>query len=133
LYKLFGLSSLIILFTALFSVVNASSFADFKRTQTASFQTYVDERDNLYNNYLKSEWEAYLSQEPTPLYEKQKPADIKPARYEKLQEIGPKIDIYVKQLPMPEAKKQDDEISTKGLVFDYFGTQVEVNIPEGIR
>ena len=137
LYKLFGRSSLLFLLVSLsLSGLSAKSFEDFKRSQSESFQSYIDERDESFSKYLQENWEAYNSIDPHTLYEEEKPSYIKPARFQNLKKIGPKIDVYVKALPKTKEKKAEitptKEIQKEGLVFDYFGKTLEFIAPTEI-
>jgi len=137
LYKLFGHFSLVLILTSLYSLLNAGSFADFKRSQADSFKSYKDERDSTFDNYLKSSWEAYASKKPLSLYKDPKPSKITPAQYRKIKKLGPKINILLDKQKIDTIKK-DIEIKElpkkiivvrKDIEFDFFGTALGLNIP----
>jgi len=100
LFKRFGHFSLAIAIG--FTTLNASggqSFADFKKSQKESFQSYKDERDNAFNSYLKEQFKAYKVYMSDPLYEKPKPAKIKPTKESHIKPVGPKVSIKIKLMP----------------------------------
>ena len=159
LFKLFGHFSLLLLLVS--TAVTAGSFEDFKKSQTVSFQTYKDERDNAFNNYLKQQWEAYEVYKSAGLYEKPKPKEITPAKPKIAKAVGPKITINVKKTvivePKPIQSKQepvkkiiavDEPIKTKETIiqkpivvaqeqkdisFNFYGADLGFNIPHGIK
>ncbi len=136
LFSLFGHFSLLLALS--FVTLGAQSFKDFKRSQSQSFQTYKDERDNAFNSYLKQHWKAYDVQDSDPLYEKVKPKEIIPAEVIKTKSVGPKIVIKIKKPVQIEAepaigKKSIDAIKQKDINFDFYGTYLEFDIPDGIK
>ena len=136
LFSLFGHFSLLLALS--FVTLSAQSFKDFKRSQSKSFQTYKDERDNAFNSYLKQHWKAYDVQDSDPLYEKPKPKEIIPAKVMKTKSVGPKIVIKIKKPVQIEAeptivKKPIDAIKQKDMNFDFYGTHLEFDIPDGIK
>jgi len=137
LYKQFGhFNFLLIVLSVFFSGLSASSFKDFKRTQAESLQIYMDDKDKKFDNYLQSNWEGYTSIKPKSLYDEEKPNNHKPAKNRPLKSIGPKIDIYVnsKQNKIKENKKiKNKSNQVDGLVFDFFGTRVDVITPDRIN
>ena len=95
-YKRFGRFSLALLLSN--AVLAAQSFEDFKNSQTKSFSQYKDERDAEFSNYLKEQWKEYNAQMSKPLYEKEKPKNITPAKIKKIEEVGPRVHIVVKPI-----------------------------------
>jgi len=137
-YNQFGHFKLLLVASALFSILNAQSFSDFKRSQSDSFTSYKDEKDKTFNNYLKSSWEAYSSKKPISLYEKPKPVEITRARHRNIKKIGPKVNIKIKKDDSinknVEISKPADMMSdNKDVIFDFFGTSVGFNIPKGMQ
>jgi hypothetical protein len=137
-YKLFGLYSLVLLLSSSITLLNAETFADFKRTQSASFKEYKDEKDKAFNRYLKSEWEAYIAQKPLSLYEDPKPKTISPKKATKIKSVGPRITIRVKPLSekvvtKKEPAKKAEKFESKDINFDFFGSTVGFNVPSEIK
>ena len=133
LFKLFGHFSLLLILG--FSALSAQSFENFKRSQAKSFQTYKDERDNAFNKYLKQHWKAYSVQDSMTLYEKPKPKEIIPAKVKKVRSVGPKISIKIKKAIQESAiiKKPVIVPKHKDIQFDFYGSHLEFNIPNGIK
>lgn len=133
LLKQLGRSSLIVITSALFSCLSASSFADFKKSQSTAFTNYKEENDRIFTQYLKLDWEAYLLKKPISRYEEQKPREILVANKKTVKKQGPKISIYV-------AKKDKDTklevsqtpIEKKDINFDFYGTNISFDIPQGM-
>lgn len=137
-YKQFGLYSLALLLTSALTSLSAESFADFKRTQSAAFKEYKDEKDKAFNKYLKSEWQAYLEQDPHKLYEKPKPKTILPKSSTKIKSVGPRITISIKPPSEKAAVKKEQKVKaekfeTKDINFDFYGSNVGFNIPSDIQ
>ena len=136
LYKLFGRSSLLFVFTALFSLLSAGSFADFHKSQSKAFENYKEENDRVFSTYLKSDWEAYLLKEPLSTYKEEKPRELYPARNIVIKKQGPRVSIKIDKkiaishLPVVEDEGKPSE--KKDINFDFFGTQIALNIPEGM-
>ena len=133
LYNLFGRFSLLIIISALFTLLHAKSFENFRQSNLDTHNVNLDEKDKVFSNYLKSEWEAYASNDILSLYEKSKPNEISPARYTKSTNIGPKVNIYIEK--SKEDKQVDNEIISsekKEIEFDFFGTKLGFNIPNGV-
>lgn len=136
-FSLFGHFSLILLFVSV-TLSAEQSFKDFKKIQTESFQTYKDERDRAFNEYLKQEWRAYIQHEPTLLYEEPKPHQITPAKPQITTPVGPKI--YIEPKNKIEIKENNDSlhvevssIKAKNITFDFFGTKLSFNIAEELK
>ena len=137
LFNQFGHFSLQLLLILLaFTTLSAQSFENFKRSQSKAFQTYKDERDNTFSNYLKQHWKAYNIQESKSLYEKQKPKVIIPAKAQEIKPIGPKFTIKVKKFVPLELTSLQKDVSTskhKDIYFDFYGSHLEFDIPNGIK
>ncbi len=143
--KLFRLSGRFSLLIALsFSTLIAQqSFKEFKKSQTDSFKEYKDERDNAFSNYLKQEWKAYSLEDMQPLYEKQKPITIEPAKQKEVKAVGPKISIKVeeekdvKEETLLPPKEPDISVAAqkraKDISFDFYGRNLEFDISDGIK
>ncbi len=137
----FGHFRLVLIICAFYSILNAQSFSEFKRSQADAFKQYKSENDKVFNNYLKSNWEEYSSKKPQVLYELPKPSKISPAVKRKVKKLGPKVHIDIQG----ESKKVLDEniitirindmseVSNKDIDFNFFGTQLGLNTPLGIR
>jgi len=146
LYKRLGHSSLILITFALSSLFAEGSFADFRKSQSDSFQNYKEENDRIFTSYLKSDWEEYLLKEPLSTYKEEKPREIYPAGNMIVKKQGPKVNIKI-------AKKQEDtslvnpqknvvklnsltpqvKEEIKDINFDFFGTTIALNIPQGMQ
>ena len=144
LLKLCGHFSLALILSA--SSLTAESFADFKKTQQASFSKHKDEKDNEFNKYLAQQWKEYNAYKGTPLFEKPKPKQITPAKEEKLVVVGPPVYIKVqepkvepkpKQKPKPIAPPPEEivkpKIMEKEITFDFFGTKLGFSKPSKIE
>ena len=141
-FRLSGRFSLLIAlsFSTLFA---QQSFKDFKKSQTDSFKEYKDERDNAFSNYLKQEWKAYTAQEMKPLYEKEKPISIEPAKPVEIKPVGPKISIKIEEdkkakedlgsLPKEPDTSLTPEKKAKDISFDFYGRDLEFNVPDAIK
>ena len=133
-YKGRGHSSLLLVFlvcTSLFSLSKAESFADFRRDQSQSFQNYKEENDRMFSAYLKSDWEAYLLKDPLVTYKEQKPKKLYPAKKILVKKQGPSmtIDIEKKQAVVVIVRPV---LGKKDIHFDFFGTPIALNIPQGM-
>jgi len=151
--SLLGRFSLIALISSFVATLYAKeSFKDFKKSQIQSFQTYKDEKDTAFSKYLKDEWQSYISFEPIPLYEKQKPIEIDTARPKEEIPSGPKIAIKIKEKSLIKeedlskeenaSKKEQEQVviyieedknSQKDISFDFFGTHLGFNIADSIK
>jgi hypothetical protein len=115
------------------------SFEDFKRTQATSFAKYTDERDNAFNNYLKTQWRAYMAQQGVKLYKKPKPKKITPAKPKRIRSVGPRIDIKVKKdkvLKQPKVQNKFIVVQkkeSKSISFDFFGSSLGFDLPQKIK
>jgi hypothetical protein len=134
LYKRLGHSSLllVLVLTALISQLRAESFADFRRDQSSGFKNYKEENDRIFTSYLKSDWEAYYLKDPLSTYKEKKPREIYPARNIVVKKQGPRVNIEV------EKKKAHLEtvipvVAKKDINFDFFGTKIALNIPQGME
>lgn len=137
-YKLFGLCSLVLLLSSSSVLLHAETFADFKRTQSSAFKAYKDEKDEAFSKYLKSEWEAYSSQDAVSMYEKPKPKVLPLKTSTKIKSVGPRVLISIKPPEKKEVIKKEPEVKaekfeTKDVNFDFFGTNVGFNIPANIQ
>ena len=66
--RLFGHFSITILLLG--TILNAQSFAEFKRYNEKSFSKYKDERDIAFSKNLKHQFQAYKSKQNKPFYDK---------------------------------------------------------------
>lgn len=130
LFKLFGRFSILLALS--FITLNAKSFEDFKRSEAKTSQTYQDERDSTFSKYLLQHWRAYDVQISDSLYEKNKPKEIFPTSEKKLKPVGPKISIRVKDI-IKSNSISIDTVEQKDINFDFYGTYLEFNIPDGIK
>mgnify|MGYP006883070009 CR=1 FL=1 len=135
LFKQLGRSSFTLVCSALVCIVSASSFADFRKTQSTTFQNYKDESDRTFGTYLKSEWEAYFVAESIPIYEKAKPRELSPARIITVKDQGPHVSIKIqKQVDQAqEFDTQENIVDKKDIDFDFYGTNISINIPQGMQ
>lgn len=137
-YKQFGLYSLVLLLSSSFTLLNAQTFADFKRMQSASFKDYKDEKDKAFNRYLTAEWEAYSAQKKASLYEKPKPKTIQSKNSTKIKSVGPRITVSIKPptkevVAKKEPKVKAEKFETKDINFDFYGSKMGFNIPSEIQ
>lgn len=131
-----------------FSTLSAEeSFKDFKKSQSDSFKKYKDERDNAFREYLKQEWGAYKASLSAPLYENKKPLEILQTTPQAIKPAGPKINIQIEGIKKVEEKLPEDNATSKGrqtiiisletkpkdIIFDFYGTKLGFDIPEGIK
>ncbi len=132
LFSQFGRFNLLLLLSI--TLLNASSFEDFKRVQSESFSNYKDERDNAFNNYLKAQWKEYKAFITPPMYKKPKPKSITPLKETKAPDVGPLVQIKVPKVPIkeqPEIPKK--ELHKKDVNFDFFGSSVGFNVDKNIK
>ncbi len=108
LFRLFGHFSLGVLLLS--TSLLCSSFAEFKKSQAASFSEYADERDTKFKRFLQEQWTEYNAQKGMPLYEKQKPKNIVSTQPTTIKSVGPKIHIFIKKIPLVEEVKPQKEI-----------------------
>jgi len=156
-FRPYGLFSVIVFFGATF--LYAQSFEDFKHSQAVSFAKYADERDNAFNKYLKSEWKAYAEHKGIKLYEEPKPKTIAHAKPKKIKIVGPKISIKINKAKHKEPqlihksvvvkktipklskiqKPTEEQIEVKktypkkDINFDFFGSALGFDVPNGIK
>ena len=145
LFKQLGRFSIVAIFSTFFTLLSANngSFADFKKSQSHSFEHYKEENDRIFTDYLKSDWEAYTLKEPLYTYIEPKPRSIFSARRITTKKQGPRVNIKItkkqKDTKSISSKKMKNLASSKpleeekGLVFDFFGTPIILSIPEGIQ
>ena len=141
LYKLSGHFSVLLIISVLSSILGAESFSEFKKSQADLFKQYKYEHDKTFNNYLKSNWEAYLSKKPLSFYETPKPESILPTSEKHPKKLGPKIHMKIdvdkkekvvdKTVKIVFLQKQSDE--AKDIKINFFGTGLGFDIPEGLR
>lgn len=138
-YKLFGHFSSLLLLSAVFTVVNAASFSEFKKSQADSFTQYLNIKDKEFNNYLQSNWEEYSSKQITSIYQNPKPNKIETASKINLEKRGPIVHLAKKSMPdgnnslinkinIPSPTRENKEIE-----LSFFATEVGFNIPSGTR
>jgi len=131
-FKLFGLFKLLFLLLSIASL-NASSFEDFKRTQSSQFSDYKDKRDAEFENYLTSSWEEYTAKATKDFYEKPKPKSIAPTVERKIRDLGPRVNI---KLPKITPQKKPIVVKTlvkKDFMFNFFGQELAFDIDENIK
>ena len=136
LFKQLGRSSFILGLTALFYILSASSFADFRRSQSTAFHNYKDENDRTFSAYLKEGWEAYFSKKPAIAYEEPKPREVYQAKNIIVKDQGPRVSIKIKnqvEKPNEEYKMLEIIVDKKDVNFDFYGTEVALNIPQGLE
>ena len=137
--KLFGLFSLILVLSSI--CLNASTFDEFKRTQSQNFSNYRDERDNQFNKYLKQQWEAYESTKGKIIYAEPKPIKLPKSVNVSINKVGPKVNIKVikttaikspiKMIIIKPIQKNDE--LAKDIYIDFFGSKYGFNIDKGIK
>ncbi len=135
--RLFGRFSLLLVVCA--SLLHAGSFEDFKREQAESFQQFKDERDSAFNKYLKEEFKAYKAAQGIVVYEKPKPKEIAKTQPIKTKSVGPKTIIKIKEIKHIEVKPPQVSAITKvkeskkDINFNFYGSTLEFNIPDGMK
>jgi hypothetical protein len=132
--RLFGHFSITILLLG--TLLNAQSFAEFKRYNEKSFSKYKDERDIAFSKNLKHQFEAYKSKQNKPFYDKKKPSIIKKANSKPVQLAGPTISIKLPEVKVPVVKNKDNKEKVsqdKDINIDFFGTKIELNIDSVIK
>jgi len=132
-FRLFGLSSLVYIFLA--SSLFGGSFENFKNTENVAYEKYRDKNDIEFTPYLKEVWKEYIVKVSPPLYEKQKPKSIRPAKEIQIKNIGPKVNIKIppinKQTKTLNKKKLMQD-KTRDISIDYFGQELGFNIDNSI-
>lgn len=128
-FRLFGLFNFLFLSTLLFG---AGSFEDFKQTQAQAFTKFLDEKDNLFDSYLKSEWLEYKSQLPSKFYESPKPSKIFPTIQKNIKSVGPSVNIKIKAFKDISLNMKKSVIK-HDVEFDFFGSKLGFNIPSKIE
>jgi len=139
--KLFGLFSLSILFSTTY--IYATTFEEFKRTQSDNYTKFKDENDNAFSKFLKEEWSAYKSVQGKVVYKVPKPDKIPKTASIPIKKVGPKVDIKViKKNPMKMSSKiivkkdnlvQKEDDIVKNLYIDFFGSKYGFNVPQGFK
>jgi len=129
-YRLFGLFSLLSL---LFVVsLSATSFEDFKRTQTSEYTTYRDKDDSQFSTYLKEQWQEYTAQSSKALYEKEKPKGITPKIQSKIKSIGPLVHIQIpKEINTTKTPMPKD--NTKDVYISFFGQEIGFIVDSALK
>lgn len=142
LYNQFGHFKFILLLSVALTTLGAKTFENFQRSHASSSIVYKYQDDAVFEKYLKSNWEAYIFEKPLVRYKGIKPSKIYPSRKIDFKKQGPKVNIYIKDglqssldtnaTAIENILHDDGHISTKDVEFNFFGTKVEFNIPEGI-
>ncbi len=146
-FKQYGHFSLVLLFISTLSF--AGSFADFKRSQADAFTKYIDERDNVFKNYLEKQFKEYNADKPLSLYEKPKPKHIVKVEEKIIKSVGPRVSIFIPKSKLTEEVKKDIVIEKniivnskflkvkknpiKDINFLFYGSQLGFNIDSNIK
>ena len=138
LFKVFGHFSRLVLLSLLASSLSAASFANFKRTQSTQFKNYKEENDRIFTSYLKSDWQAYYFNESLHTYKEKKPQELFPAKNTVVKKQGPRISIEVEKNENKREVQTLDKVKIhlvekKDIQIDFFGTEIDFNIPEGME
>ena len=136
LYRLFGRFSLLYFFSIGMSLLHAESFAEFKKSQSDTFTTYLDQSDKTFEKYLRSNWEEYTSHKASPLYTQPKPEKIIFSKKIRLKARGPLV--HIRKIDSKEQKgkaklKTVNVKSKKDIEFDFFGSSLGFTLPSGIQ
>ena len=151
LFRLLGHFSLLVLLSG--ASLHSSSFEDFKKAQNTSFSIYTDERDHAFKNHLEAQWKEFKAQKSIPLYEKPKPQNIISTVAKPIKSVGPKISVFIAKKQKNETvkkkkimKKEVIKIDIKPKItieeviaikkdvnFDFYGTQIGLNIDPNIK
>jgi hypothetical protein len=136
LYKLFGHFSVLILLSVSFA--SAASFEDFKKSQSAAFTQYSDEKDRSFKSYLELQWQEYNAQKTFFLYDAPKPKNLPSTIAKKIKNVGPKI-----HLPLQKPKEKNNQktivvdlkqkIEKKDISFNFYGSELGFNIDKKIK
>ena len=137
LYKQFGHFNIVFLLSAVFTVLNAASFSEFKKSQADSFTQYLDNKDKEFNKYLGSNWEEYSSKQAASLYQTPKPNKIETASKINFEKRGPIVHLAKKSMLdgiLSNKKKTPSKIrNKKEIELSFFATEVGFDIPSGTR
>lgn len=139
LYKLFGLFSTVLFLSTVFSILNAASFAEFKKSQADSFTQYLNIKDKEFNSYLQSNWEEYSSKQITSIYQNPKPNKIEKATKINFEKRGPIVHLAKKSIldgnnTLSNQKNKPSPIrENKEIELSFFETKIGFNIPSGTR
>lgn len=130
-FKLFGRFSFILLFAS--SFLNAQSFADFKQTQSSLFNSFKDERDTKFSQYLKEQWLEFESYKSMDIYKKQKPKQLPSASLAKTPNIGPLINIHLpKSIDVNQSAPQKQSVK-HDINIVFFGSSIGFELDRAIQ
>lgn len=136
LYKRCGHSSLLVFIILVCSVVvselSAEDFEDFRRDQSSTFKNYKEENDRTFLSYLKSDWEAFSLEKPFSGYKDKKLREISSARNNVMKKQGPRVNIEIQKKKI-NLKVLTQVVVKKDINFDFFGTPIAFNIPQGME
>lgn len=132
LFRLFGHFSLLVLLGS--TLVDASSFENFKKSQNIAFAQYKDTRDSEFRKYLTAGWKEFVTQQPTSLYEKAKPKNTSSLPEKPIISIGPKLNIITPTLQNETILAQNkSKLHKKDVNFDFYGSKLGFNIDSQIK
>jgi len=132
LFNLFGHFNLLILISL--SILNAQTFENFKHLSSDSFVNYKDKRDVEFSKYLNLQFKAYPLVKPELRYKIDKPSAIPLSMSKSLNSVGPVVNIRIKKQKNIEKKQNHKQKKNKkDISFDFFGTNLGFNIPDGLR
>lgn len=118
----------------LFSQDFQSVYDDFKSKSKDSYNSFRDECNRTYADFLRTAWNWYEGKEPIPIPEEKKPVPPKP--YEPIEEdpiiIKPNPVNPVEPNPQPKPISPIHEIPIPGTSFpvNFYGITCEIRMPE---
>jgi len=125
LLKLFGLFSILLIFT---TFLEAKSFENFKKREVHTFTQYTNVNDLEFSSYLKREWLGYSQNKILKFYKETKPNFITPALQTYMKPVGPILNIKIPK-DKNTTKKIPYEPINGSLMLNFFGTKLGFNIP----
>ena len=129
-YNLFGLFSLFILLGI--SSLYGGSFEDFKKAQSTSYQSFREEKDAEFSQYMKQQWQEFEALYSPALYEKPKPKTIPSSATAPIKPVGPKITITIPPSPT-QPKYNTQPLEHKDISFSFFGAKIGFNIDDALK
>ena len=132
LFRLFGHFSLLVLLSS--TLVEASSFENFKKSQDIAFTNYKDTRDSEFRKHLTLGWKEFNAQKSIALYEKAKPKTIASTLEKPIMTVGPKIYIQDSNVSKEIVTIENEPtLKKKSINFDFYGTKLGFNIDQNIK
>lgn len=130
-----------IFFFFLFSLtlLHAQTYEEFLRSQNEAFDSYKEERDKEFSEYLSKEWKAYKESMGVKAYEKEKPSSLPQAKKIVTQRPVKKVPV-IKQPPADKLEKrytkiiiQPESEKLKRLFLNFFGVDITLHYDKSMR